>query len=71
VPLKMGGAPIRAQYAFSPTLGAAVNTTLLSYVDVCAIGVNIDAGAIPDHDVFCNCLTAGFEETLSVHAADG
>lgn len=70
VPLKMGGAPIRAQYAFSPTLGAAVNTTLLSYADVCAIGVNIDAGAIPDRDVFRDCLTAGFDETLSVHAAD-
>lgn len=71
VPLKMGGAPIRSQYAFSPTLGAAVNTTSLSYVDVCAIGVNIDAGAIPDHDVLRDCLTAGFEETLSVHAAGG
>jgi diacylglycerol O-acyltransferase / wax synthase len=62
----LAGAAVRMQYAFSPTIGAAVNVTLLSYVDTCAIGINMDAGAIPDYDVFCECLAAGFDEVLAL-----
>jgi hypothetical protein len=66
MPLRLGGAPVRMQYAFSPTLGASVNTTLLRYVDTCAIGITIDTGAIPDLDVFHDCLVAGFDETIAI-----
>lgn len=66
MPLRLGGARVRMQYAFSPTLGASVNTTLLSYVDTCAIGINMDTGAIPDLDVFHECLVAGFDETIAI-----
>jgi diacylglycerol O-acyltransferase len=31
-----------------------------------AIGINVDAGAIPDYDVFCDCLAAGFDEVLAL-----
>lgn len=62
--LYLAGAPVRAQYAFSPTLGAAVNVTLLSYRESCAVGVNVDAEAIPDVGVFHDCLVAGFDETI-------
>lgn len=62
----LAGAPVSAQYAFSPTLGAAVNVTLLSYRDSCAIGVNVDVAAIPDVGVFHDCLVAGFDETLAL-----
>ena len=65
-PVFLAGATVRMQYAFSPTIGAAVNVTLLSYVDTCAIGINVDAGAIPDHEVFCDCLAAGFDEVLAL-----
>lgn len=65
-PVFLAGAAVRAQYAFSPTLGAAVNLTLLSYVDTCAIGVNVDPAAIPDVDVFFDCLVAGFDEVLAL-----
>lgn len=67
-PLQLGGAPVRMQYAFSPTLGASVNVTLLTYVDTCAIGINIDTGAIPDPDVLHDCLVTGFDETIAVAA---
>ena len=65
-PVYLAGAAVQKQYAFSPTIGAAFNVTLLSYVDTCAIGVNVDTGAIPDFDAFCDCLVAGFDETLTL-----
>lgn len=62
----LGGAPVRAQYAFGPTIGSAVNVTLLTYVDVCALGIDVDTVAIPDHDVFHEALVAGFDEVLAL-----
>jgi diacylglycerol O-acyltransferase len=62
----LAGAAVRMQYAFSPTIGAGLNATLLSYVDTCAIGINVDSGAIPDADVVYDCLIAGFDEVLAL-----
>ena len=63
---------MQKQYAFSPTIGAALNVTLLSYVDTCALGINVDTGAIPDFDVFYDCLAAGFDEVLGARGlSDG
>jgi diacylglycerol O-acyltransferase / wax synthase len=61
----LAGAKVQMQYAFAPTIGAALNVTLLSYVDTCALGINVDAGAIPDFDVFYDCLVAGFDDVLA------
>lgn len=66
VPVFLGGARVRTQYAFGPTIGAAVNITLLSYVDMCCFGINVDTGAIPDYDVFHDCLVEGFNEVLAL-----
>ena len=66
VPVFLGGALMRAQYAFGPTIGAAVNITLVSYVDTCTFGINVDTGAVPDPDVFRDCLVAGFDEVLAL-----
>lgn len=66
VPVFLGGASVLTQYAFGPTIGAAVNVTLLTYVDVCALGIDVDTGAIPDFDVFCECLIEGFDEVLAL-----
>ena len=66
VPVFLGGAPLAMQYAFGPTVGAAVNVTLLTYVDTCALGIDVDTGAIPDFDVFHECLVAGFDEVLAL-----
>lgn len=65
VPVWVGGARLLAQYAFGPTIGAAVNVTLMSYVDTCAIGVDVDTGAVPDPDLLHECLVAGFDEVLA------
>ncbi|KGI69554.1 WS/DGAT domain-containing protein [Mycolicibacterium rufum] len=68
VPVSLGGAHVRMQYAFGPTIGSAVNVTLLTYVDTCALGIDVDTGAIPDVDLFTECLRAGFDEVLALAA---
>lgn len=68
VPVFLGGARVVRQYAFGPTIGAAVNVTLLTYVDTCAMGIDVDTGAIPDFDVFYECLVEGFDEVLAISA---
>ncbi|MGB3229657.1 MAG: wax ester/triacylglycerol synthase domain-containing protein [Mycobacterium sp.] len=69
VPVFLGGAKVLTQYGFGPTAGSAVNVTLLTYVDVCTLGIDVDTGAIPDYEVFFECLVAGFDEVLAL--ADG
>ena len=66
MPVYLGGAAVTVQYPFGPTIGAGVNVTLMSYVDTCTIGVNVDIGAIPDYDVFHECLVEGFAEVLAL-----
>ena len=69
VPVALGGAAVTMQYAFGPTIGSAVNVTLLTYVDTCALGIDVDTGAIPDADLFYDCLRAGFDEVLALAGA--
>jgi diacylglycerol O-acyltransferase len=66
VPVWVGGAKVTMQYAFGPTIGAAVNITLFTYQDTCSLGINADSGAIPDFEVFRECLVAGFDEVLGL-----
>lgn len=69
MPVFLGSARVVTQYAFGPTIGAAVNVTLLTYVDICALGIDVDTGAIPDYDVFSESLVAGFDEVLALASA--
>jgi WS/DGAT/MGAT family acyltransferase len=62
IPVYLGGAKVEANFAFGPLAGAATNITLLSYQDELHMGVNMDPAAIPDTDVFIDCLREGFEE---------
>ena len=66
VPLYLTGAKVERWYGFGPTIGAALNVTLMSYCGTCYVGVNIDTGAVPDHDVLMDCLRDGFDEVLAV-----
>ena len=66
IPVFLAGAAVRMQYAFAPTIGAALNVTLLSYVDTCAIGINMDTSAIPDPEVLYDCLIVGFDDVLAL-----
>jgi WS/DGAT/MGAT family acyltransferase len=64
VPFYLAGARVDGFYGFGPTIGTALNITLMSYCGTCHVGVNIDTGAIPDPDVLMDCLRAGFDEVL-------
>ncbi|MBK5289637.1 MAG: wax ester/triacylglycerol synthase family O-acyltransferase [Acidimicrobiia bacterium] len=60
----VAGARVDAFYPFGPTLGSAVNVTLMSYGGDCNIGINTDVGAIPDPEVLLESIRRGFDEVL-------
>lgn len=60
-----GGARMESVYGFGPLSGAAANVTLFSYRGHVQIGINTDPAAVPDPDVFVQCLHKGFDEVLS------
>ncbi|MGV9713656.1 wax ester/triacylglycerol synthase domain-containing protein [Gordonia sp. NPDC003424] len=66
VPLYMAGAKITKQYAFGPTIGAAFNVTLLSYIGDCCLGIDVDDAAVPDLDVLVESLGVGFAEVCDL-----
>lgn len=66
VPLFSAGSEITGFFAFGPTIGAAVNITLVSYVGTCDIGVNIDTAAVPDPEALLDCLREGFAEIAAM-----
>jgi len=66
VPIYLAGVPVTEWYAFGPTIGAALNVTLVSYDGACYIGVNTDTGAIPDGDAMIECLREGFDEVAQI-----
>jgi diacylglycerol O-acyltransferase / wax synthase len=66
LPIFVGGARVLGFYPFGPTIGAAINVTLLSYCGTCNVGVNSDTGAVPDPDLLLTCLREGFEEILDL-----
>lgn len=74
IPVFAGGARVLRVHPLVPTLGAAVNITMLTYARTWAsLGITTDDAAIPDPDVFLACLAEGFAEVgapPSEHAAD-
>jgi len=66
IPVYVAGAKVEGFYPFGATLGSAANITLMSYDGTCNIGVNTDVGAVPDPEVFAQCLRDGFAEVLAV-----
>jgi len=66
IPVYMAGAKLESQFAFGPLAGSAMNLTLLSYLDECQIGVNVDPAAVPDLDVLLACLRESFDEIRKV-----
>jgi hypothetical protein len=65
-PLFLMGTPVEAIFPFGPLAGAAVNVTLLSYQNELNVGVNIDPAAVPDVDVFMECLRTAYDDLLDL-----
>ncbi|OOL31975.1 diacylglycerol O-acyltransferase [Rhodococcus rhodochrous] len=64
VALYVAGAKVERYYAFGPTLGSAFNVTLMSYLHTCCVGFTLDTGAVPDLEVFDDCMRDGFHAVL-------
>ena len=64
--LALLGTPVEAVFPFGPLAGAAVNVTLLSYQNELNVGVNIDPAAVPDVDVFMECLRTAYDDLLDL-----
>ena len=64
-PVYIAGGKITGLCAFGPTIGASLNTTLLSYAGTCHIGINIDTAAAPDPDVLLACLQESLAEVTA------
>ena len=62
----LAGAKVTAHAAFGPTMGCAANLTLMSYDGTCHIAANLDTAAVPDTDVFADCLRLGLDEVLAL-----
>lgn len=69
-PVYLAGGKVTGLCAFGPTIGASLNTTLLSYAGTCHIGVNIDTAAVPDPDVLLACLAEGLTEVTALGTAE-
>ena len=66
IPLYTSGALVEAIVPFAPKGGAAANVALMTYNGTAFIGMNIDTRAIPDPEVFVECLRAAFDEVLAI-----
>ena len=65
-PLYVAGSKVTGTFAFGPTIGTSLNTTLLSYGGSCDIGINIDTAAVPDPDVLLACLQESTAEITAL-----
>jgi hypothetical protein len=68
-PVYLAGSRVESYVAFGPTIGSSVNITLLSYAGTCCVGMTIDIAAVPDPEVFAQCVREGFEEVLLLGGA--
>ena len=66
IELFTAGARIEAMFALGPLAGAAVNVTLLSYLDDVHIGINVDPAAVADPERFVQCYRAGWDDVLAL-----
>jgi diacylglycerol O-acyltransferase / wax synthase len=64
MPVWIGGARVLAMYPMVGTIGAATNITLLSYAGRASLGISMDDAAIPDRELFVECLAAGLAEVV-------
>lgn len=65
-PRYLAGALIEKAYPFGPLPGCAAMITLVSHLDGCCIGLNMDPAAITDEERFVRCIQEGFDEVLAL-----
>ena len=61
-PLYLAGAKVLKLLPFGPVPGPAAMITMNSYVNTCYVGINCDAAAITEPELFRTCLERGVDE---------
>ena len=64
----LAGARVERMYAFGAAPGPAVMATLMSYHGTCCIAINVNAAAVPDHELFVRCMEEGLAEITAPSA---
>lgn len=64
----VAGAKVERMYPFGPLPGCAVMATMITHNGVGCLGLNFDAAAITDPDLFVQCLVDGFNEVIDLAA---
>lgn len=65
-PVYASGALVEAMIGFGPLTGASANLVLFSYDGQCRLGIATDPAAVPDPELFVECLERGLAEVQSV-----
>jgi hypothetical protein len=66
IALYASGSEVQAIVPFAPKAGAGANLGLMTYHGMAYVGINIDTRAIPDPEVFLECIRAAFDEVLAI-----
>ena len=61
-----GAVPRCARNTRSPQRSARRSTSLLTYVDTCELGIDVDTGAIPDYALFHDVIVPGLDDVLAL-----
>lgn len=61
------GARIERVYPYAPLPGCAAMIAAITHGKTCCVGVNLDAAAITDRELFVDCLVRGFREVLALN----
>ncbi|NMN99798.1 DUF1298 domain-containing protein [Gordonia sp. TBRC 11910] len=62
----VAGAKVERMYPFGPLPGCAVMATMITHNGVACLGLNIDAAAVTELELFADCLVQGFNEVLAL-----
>lgn len=66
IKIYLGGALVENMLVFAPKAGAAANLAFFTYDSRAIVGINMDAKAIPDPDVFMECMNESFDEIAAL-----
>lgn len=69
----VAGAKVERMFPFGPLPGCAVMATMITHNGTACLGLNFDAAAVTDAELFAESVVAGFDEVLGLVAesADG
>lgn len=62
----VAGAKVERMFPFGPLPGCAVMATMITHNGTACLGVNLDAAAVMEQDLFADCLVEGFNEVLDL-----